>query len=133
MIIQAAAEGVVDFRSADPLDPAWWRHLRLRLQVLQARNETVVDQLWAAWYFATLQRPNLTQQSLDSLLNGVENCMNQITRRLFPWERVEAGRDKAVKDLRDQWVQVYGDPEDPETKAKIDATVAMLRSRDKKQ
>lgn len=101
------------------------------MQALHAKNEQQIDHLWFHWYLATLQRPNLTQQSLDSIISAIESCMNQLAQRLFPWERVEAGRDVAIKSLREQWVAAYGDPEDPEVQKKIAATVAALRSQDK--
>jgi hypothetical protein len=128
-MIRAAARGAVDFCRADPDDRRFWNRLALILDELENDDRLELLRMHHDRYVNLLARGDLTAESMDRLRGGHERLMAAVGRRLFPWETDEKDDIRTgTEQLRDRWVQAFGDPDDPKVAAAIDATVRLLES-----
>ncbi len=125
---QAAAEGAVDFSRADPRNPHWWMKLRIVLDQVEARNLIEVTKLNHATTAALLSRGDLTEDSINKLRDNAERLVTRVKKERFPWVQFDdqAVTQQVVERMSRMWAETWGDPDDPATRAKIDATVAMM-------
>ncbi len=125
---QAAAEGVVDFRRADPRSYQWWLNLHIRLDRLEAGNLRNVQALDHAASVALLARDNLTDESYEKVNANADAVLLKVKQSLFPWVTFDKTQimQRAADALAKQWTEVWGDPNDPKVKARIDATAAAM-------
>ncbi len=125
---QGAAAGVIDFARADPRDRLWWYQLRILADQLADRNASEVGRLNHRMATALLSRTDLDADSNTRLRDHAESLATAIKERLFPWMEFdhESLLAKAATAMREQWARTWGDPDDPETDRKIDATVAHM-------
>ena len=55
------------------------------------------------------------------------SAVRSIRSLYFPWELQPEEQAESV-DLRQQWIDVWGDPADPEVQRRIQETVEMLKA-----
>jgi hypothetical protein len=128
-MVQAAADGVIDFSQADPYDNAWWLKLKWLTNEISRKNQVRVMGLRHARYLSTLARADLDSQYVENNWDKAYQLEQATFALLFPWIIPED--EKSVEQaLRDSWVNTYGDPNDPEVQAEIDATVRWLQAHD---
>lgn len=128
-MVQAAAAGVIDFSQADPYDNAWWLKLKWLTNEISRQNQVRVMGLRHARYLSTLARADLDSQYVENNWDKAYQLEQATFALLFPWIIPED--EKSVEQaLRDSWVNTYGDPNDPEVQAEIDATVRWLQAHD---
>ncbi len=135
---RAAATGAVDFTRADPRDPNWWRRLNLTLDHVEAESLLAIrmlkhasaSRLLAAVNCAALVRPDIGSSILDGFFTEADEQITAIGSLLFPWIEFSAtnATKAAIDKMTTQWIATWGDPNDPETQAKIDATVAAMEA-----
>jgi hypothetical protein len=125
---QAAAEGVVDFTRGDPRDIHWWINLNIALDHVEGRNADVIRRLHHATTLALLSRTDLNEESTEGLRKHADSLVLEHKKSLFPWVDFDesAGLNRAIDDMSKAWAAEWGDPNSPETQAKIEATARML-------
>jgi len=130
-MVQAATRGVVDFTRADPRNPLWIRKLRSILDQIESDNDVQYYGLLRETYLAAASRSNLTQSSYDAIAEGLKGYTHRIRDALFPWMTAETEEttNQHRSLLREQWIATWGDPSEPETQARIEATVAAILGR----
>ena len=89
---------------------------QLSLDFLRARLDRISSQLGVY---------RLDPSSFEKLQTASGEALEDIRGKLYPWQSTQP----ATESLRDAWVRVFGDPNDPAVKAKIDATITALRDR----
>lgn len=127
LIRQAAAERWVDFSAARPSDRLWWRWLHGRLDALEQRNLREFYRLKHAQNVSAMQI--VDAEGVKTHWGRANDALSGTYDSLFPWyAKDETAEDKKshADHLRDLWVDAWGDPDDPLTQAKIDATARAL-------
>lgn len=114
---------MIEFYQAKILDRLWWKKLTILLDQLEAQNVLKLIELQHQQNAAAINYQN-GKEAFDHHWNiGKKNIMD-VKNLLFPWLRKEtAPEEQAIKSLRDEWVANFGDPSDPETQKRIQATV----------
>lgn len=127
-MLQAAVLGAVDFRNGRHFDPKWWKQLRVRLQGLEWQQQIRYWELLQRHHVSLLSVPNLKQDVFATANKAAGLYAEQIHDALFPWTAAprQAESEAAGKDLRQAWIDIWGDPADPEVQKRIDDTVAAL-------
>ncbi len=126
-MLQAAARGVIDFTSIRLHDPRWWQRTRILLRQLDEDN--TVDYLRTIHHHnvSTLVVPNLKEEVFSEAVAQAGAAVRGIKELRFPWEP-RANEETATKSLRQQWADVWGDPDDPAVKQRIQETVDLLKA-----
>lgn len=124
LLAQMTLAGAVDWATANPADRDWQLQFRLRLRafrhsldVAQSQREFQITLAGlgtddADWY--NKQRKEAEKRSLR---------IDQLVR---PWHYADEELVENQPTLHEQYVQVWGDPNDPEYKKKIDETIANI-------
>lgn len=118
-----------DFVRHDPTDP--YARLWLRICIEHARRQQVRGALAAlhadaiAGLLHTVATLSATGPVSPATREHAHKLTEQRIRLLLPWSG-EDNASEARDKLRDEWVRVYGDPNDPAVKARMDAVVAYL-------
>lgn len=129
MICQAAFEGLVDFSQARLLDRLWWKRLGIMLDRLEKKNYLALVHLQHTQHCAALNYL-AGKKAFDLHWDQCNSIVSSIRRSYFPWSATEEdSTDELVSRLRDEWAANFGDPDDPETKARIQQTVDFLNSK----
>lgn len=126
LILQAHLSGKIDFGRADLADPAWW--LKLRLTLLGVERQTNVK--WLSWYLQSVQAklsiPGLKEESFDTLIKENKQLLQTLFDLLFPWHDEKTELSEMATQLRSEWAEIWGDPDDPEVQKKTQRTIDML-------
>lgn len=132
-MLRAAAAGAAVLRKPDPRDSRWWLALDITLSdvlrglELQAlvhemqENVAILGGMWASSL--------VPAESIRKIEEKGDALDQRLRRLLFPWRKPVDAKQEAVKALSNQWENVYGAVDDPETQAKIARTVAVLEAR----
>jgi len=127
-MVQAAVRGAVDFSEARLLDRLWWTQLWWRLDQLEADNRIQIQKMHHAHNTACLDY-NLSEKTFNLHWEQAAQALSKTWSLLFPWQEQQQGKYRSTDELlRQAWINRYGDPQDPETQAKIEATVQQLRA-----
>jgi hypothetical protein len=117
LTVQAAAEGVLDFRQANRFDRNWWRRQRLALEYLDRRNQ------------ARLLETELTQRSLEllspvahldatfrkMLIDRIQTVEQQLESSIRPWITFQhQSPEDIIKTMAQRYKEVFLDPASPE-------------------
>lgn len=118
-----AARGVLDFAGADLRDLGFWRAVR-RIADAADREDAIAARRAAldvalAGYGAASARG---VDDLSSRVDGVNRALDAYREALFPGSAAAAAidRKRALADMDAEWAAVYGDPNSPEVRAKIE-------------
>lgn len=133
LIVQAAARGIVDFSKYKPFDRHWWLRLSWLLNELESDNLRQILTVQHQQHCGALEY-TAGRQAFDHHWQTSAKLLNQIIGLYFPWEAKDQHLTKQEEyvSLRQQWINAFGDPADPETKAKIKRTCEFLRNPPKK-
>lgn len=130
-MVCAAADSLIDFRRADPLSPRWQRHVDIILDELLVRQELEWKRLDYQYLLMACQESDLAataRQDLRQQLFELRQQLYQGIQRFRPDVAGNEARRSMAQQLRDAWVRVWGDPNDPAVQAKIDRVAEALRS-----
>lgn len=108
--MDAAVEGLVDFRKARIGDAAWTRQLRIILDGLQRRkNYVVADAVYKA-NLARVSNGSLTSDSFQKVQNDVQESFYDLVGTVRPWEGETFGERKAkeFEDYREHYKAAFG-------------------------
>lgn len=130
LMVQAAAEGVVDFSRARVLDPQWWSRLHILLHGLAAKNNRHMLQMQYDYHLALLQVERLKAEAWGDHLERAVDTNDDMCDNYNGARNSKKDRKKAVAvKLRDAWIAEFGDTQSAEVAASIDATVAAIEQR----
>lgn len=128
-MLQAAVRGALDFREAKIHDPRWWQRMRILLRQVEADSALQHIRAVHQHDLTTLVVPDLTDEIFVAARDGANQMLARIHNLLFPWEdREEESSRESFKDLRQAWIDRYGDPDDPEVAQRIQATADALKA-----
>lgn len=127
--MQAALEGLIDFRTARPTDPQWWTRYNLIIGAMERRNTKEIEKLAFDLHRSLLGNSQLTAESFDENQNSAQEGYWNIVGYYRPWE----GRDyrdrknKEFTEYRQAYKEMTGyDPRSPEFKAWEDQQIRKL-------
>jgi hypothetical protein len=128
LIVQAATAGTIDFSRSDPRNAMWLLKVRMICDQIEANNYGKFYGELRARTLASLARSDLTQESYDKLNEHASTQLEALKMIWLPWTQAETVEQKqtAYQNLYDQWVDVFGDPNEPETQERIKQTVEMM-------
>lgn len=119
LLVDAAVEGLVDFRQARIFDSAWTRRLRVLLDGLQRRkNYVVADAIYKA-NLARVSNGSLTPDSFSQVQKDVQESFYDLVGTIRPWEGETYGQRKSQEfaDYREDYKAAFGwDPYSDEFK-----------------
>lgn len=129
------AERILDLRDADPFDRLWRVKLRWLLDAYERKLYAEAFRVRCLYGITQANNPELDPKSVPSVWKSSNDDYQQLRYQLLPWtERPEvgksgsrAGRQEAI----DLWKARWGDPNSPETKAKIQRTIEAMRNEGK--
>jgi hypothetical protein len=132
-MVMAAAQGMIDFREADPQDKRWWFKLRMLLDHIERTNIVSQHRLYYDYDLAILARDELTDRASRQFVKDAESRLYKIVNLWRPWETHDPaeGPQAQIEAMSAAWAQEYGDPSAPETQKAIAETVRMLQKMDK--
>lgn len=128
--MQAAVSGAIDFSKAKFTDPGWWRRLNLVLrELLRQNNRTLIIER-IRYHTALMAIPGVSQDTYqrcqEKASDGFDELVDSYRR---PFGAREEKLDTANK-LIELYKEEFGNPDDPEYAAQIDAAAAgILASR----
>lgn len=132
-MVQAAVEGSIDFRSADPRDSKWWtRTLWVASELARGRHLRYLEQA-ANHRRALMANSGFEPDVWSGIRDQATETLDRIYGNLFPWiadkdASVGIGSLDAAK-LAKMWEDRWGDPSDPAVAAEIDELVAAIEYR----
>jgi hypothetical protein len=122
-MIQADAEGVIDFKQARPFDLRWWQYLELMSEHLARKNRARLFESKLSQNLAVLDY-GLGDASFDYHWNQANFIRAQIGEILAPWMELGPKEPEEIAEqMTEQYKEEFGDPEDPEYDAKIEALI----------
>lgn len=127
---RAAARGAIDFSAADLLDRKFWRRVGFVIRAIYEQDAAEVDKLEFQRAVAFMQAATIVKQESDSSISDyVEAALDRVRAWLQPWAAEErASRRRGVlREMEAEWASIWGDPDDPETQARIEETCRGLR------
>lgn len=127
---RAAARGAIDFSSADLLDRKFWRRVGFVIRTIYEQDAAEVDKLEFQRAVAFMQAATIVKQGSDSSISDyVDASLDRVRTWLQPWAAGEraARRKGELRAMEAEWASIWGDPDDPETQAKIEAACRELR------
>lgn len=129
MIPRIAARGAVDFAGADLLDPNFWTRLRLIGRAILDEEEVRLRALEFQRELAYLQAAAAARsEDVRKFADRAETALSAAWSLTFPWVRVP-DRTDAMRAMEAEWAEIWGDPNDPKVKARIEAACAEMRAR----
>lgn len=119
-------QGCIDFTRFDPRDDADARRLEW---LLLAAEETRTERYFQESLRSTegvLSRTSPDSPRRQVLAENIVKLRKAYVRNLLPWLNSDEADEVDLKDMRGQWVQAFGDPNDPAIAAEIERTAAWL-------
>jgi len=118
-MIQAGCEGVIDYSTANLLDPRWWQKLWYVLEYLERQGKIKLDEYQFDFHRSAFDYQS-EQTAADLHWNNAEQAHNRLIASVQPWtESGATSAAEAAAHLRQKWIDKWGDPSSPETKAKV--------------
>lgn len=109
-MVQAAAERAIDFRTADSLDPRWWRKVKWITDSLARRNRKEVFQSQLAQHLAVLNY-DLPQLAFESHWKGSSDLIMRLCNMLLPWiDTTPPTAEEIAQKLYERYVDEFGAP-----------------------
>ena len=124
--MRAHVAGALDLSRADIFDPRWWTRAQF---VINEFETAAVRKLDEYEYQLTLALANgdADEETLRLYLEEAEMLNGKFAETLTPWEATQAtDLHDVIRDMHKQYVEVFGDPEDPEYQKEIERTIAYL-------
>lgn len=131
-MVQAAVEGSIDFRSADPQDSRWWtRTLWITSELARGRHLRYLEQS-ASHRRALMSNAGFEPDDWSNIRDQATETLNRIYGNLFPWAAdsdASGTSQQEAERLAKMWEERWGNPSDPAVAAEIDELVAAIEYR----
>jgi hypothetical protein len=127
-MVQAAVEGVIDFRQAKCYDPKWHQFLRLVLDGLSRKNRRELKGLLYSQAVSVYTSRRIKAEQMDEIAQRLSDLYHDIQESLYPHEknmRVQHERQMVKSDIR-SWEARFGNMSEEDTKKKIDEFAAAM-------
>jgi len=127
-MVQAAAEGIVDFRRTKAFDPKWHQYLHLILSGLARRNRRELRQLLFSQAVAVYTSRQLKAEQAEEVSQKVSDLYHDIQETYYPQDkdlRVQHEKQLVRKDIR-SWEARFGELGKEEVKKQIDDFAAAM-------
>jgi len=117
--VRAAVRGIIDYSEARLLDPRWWKRTRLLLNAMVREDDFLLQRGIFDYHRSLASNSGLTEESFKLSQERARDSFHDILGALRPWEGSSAEERKAKEyaDLRQAYVEAFGDPSDPEYQA----------------
>jgi hypothetical protein len=125
-MVQAAAEGSIDFSKAELWGRRWNSKVYKILGYLYDRNSREQMQILHRQNVGYMASKSLTQESFDRISKLNSNLYDRIVDTYYPSVAQKSTQKSDIDKYTKLWEDQYGDMNDPEVKAKIEATARML-------
>ena len=130
-MIQAHCTGALDLATADTSDPRWWKKVWFTLDYLGREAWRKADEYAYQFHLALLDY-QLDAERFDLHIEQATATRNALTACLMPWENVGPTElVDVVQSMKQRYIEVFGDPDDPEFQKEIERTAAFLRRGDR--
>ena len=130
LAVAAASSGRLDYSTADFRDRAFLVKEQLFLNELLKERIIEIDKADALISAVKTLDIRLDDTTHERLTNNLVNASAEFFNTLVPWRTEKKDKvspeNKAV-EMADMWKQIWGDPNDPEVKAKIDSSIKVLQ------
>ncbi len=130
LMVQAAADGRIDFEAADFRDRRWWIRTRWQLDRMEDENVLKVVNLQHEQNLAVLSG-GAVEQTFEHHWKSANENVTSVYELYFPWliNEKEKRRTSEAEKLRQMWIDAYGDPKDPKVKAKLEDAARLMRAK----
>ena len=130
LTLDAALEGIIDYKQARLGDPAWWQKCRLLITALHRKRQGQADEARAR-YYGSLIGAGLDAKSFKDIQTHLQEAHYDSIGALQPWNG-KSFRDRKAeefKDARQAYIDAFGvDPQDPAFKEWEAQTIAELQA-----
>ena len=128
-----ARRGTFDFTRYDPMDSYHKVRLQLALNFEERQRFIEYQRDVLAYALAVANTPgNIKHESRVRVHERAFDALQSHYNLQFPWDikKQEPGKSSTtaseIKSMRDQWISIWGDPNDPEVAARIQRTADNL-------
>lgn len=120
LAVRAALRGVIDYSKAQLLDAAWWRRCHILLRGMAKEDTLTLQQGVFNFHLALVSNSGLTEESFNKQQELARDAFYDIMGTVRPWEGVsaDARKHKEISDLKQAYIQAWGDPSDPAWQAR---------------
>lgn len=122
-MIRAAAKSGIDFKQAKPFDPWWWLRLSWLLNEVEADGARSMFAMQHSQHVAALDYS--AAEAFKHHWDAATNCTTKIYNSLYPWMKIAESNKTDVDKMRNEWIAIFGDPEDPVVKERLELTVKL--------
>lgn len=132
MLVRAAAKQGLDFREAKLSDRWWWLKVRWITDELDKESERLLLHTNHAQHIAAFDY-SAGDKSYKHHWEAATRAVSHLYNSCYPWDpmKVPEPRD-AAKAMSKEWVQRFGDPNDPEVAKRINRVAKAQLERFKK-
>lgn len=131
MLLRAHVAGALDLGKADVLDPRWWKKAEFIMQELERTDDIQLEEYEYRINLALIDQSS-EEEVLKMALDATEATCHRMEALVRPWlvDTPTTDLHDTIKTMRDQYVEIFGDPSTPEFQARLADTIAYLK-RDK--
>jgi hypothetical protein len=96
----------------------WWRRCHILLNGMSREDDLALQRDIYSFYRSLVGNSGLTEESFNHSQRNAKETFNNILHLLRPWTpSAESLQAEEFKSLRQQYVEAFGDPADPEWQA----------------
>ena len=127
-MIQAAAEGSIDFRQANTLDRRWWLKTKWITNAIARRNRATVLGMQHSQHIGVTDY-DTPQLAFDHHWKASNELVMKITEMLLPWiDTTPMSPEEIANRLYARYVEEFGQPGTPEHDEEMNRLIAHWRS-----
>ena len=126
LAIKAAANGQLNFKEWSRFDPTWY--LKEKWTLDEVYRNTLLESRKMDFFLFVAKSidSNIDAGTRSQINDDVIEIAKELPELAMPWLWKPERQRQASQSMADQWASVWGNPNEPETRAKIDKTVALL-------
>lgn len=118
---------MLDLATADTCDPRWWRKAQFVIDAVDARNMRKLHEYKLQHILALLDY-QLEADQYNQYIDMASAAETQLISDTLPWLATEPEDPRQyIENMRQKYIEVFGDPADPEFQKEIARTCAYLQ------
>lgn len=125
-MVQAAARGLIEFSPNVPHTKHWWKKLYWMLGELERQHAGVTLQASMQCALSIAANPRVDATKFSEAYETAFQYIGRLRKLSMPWIKEQTKEDQAT-EVVGLWTDMYGDPDDPETKAMIAKALKNLK------